>query len=112
MEQSQSLSSSNLPLLQALLLATGNTAASTSQADSLFSSWEAQPEFWSILLEAAFQRDLANQLPQFVGHNEFGLDPIHSNQQQLEQRAVGMRTIAIIRFKNGVNKYWRTRIVA
>lgn len=109
---SNSTSNPNPQLLQALLLATSSSSSCLSQASQLFSNWETQPEFWLILLQVAFHRDLAAQLPQFIGQDGLGLHPTNTDQQALEIRAKSMRTVAIIRFKNGVDKFWRTRVVA
>lgn len=84
-------------LVGTLLLATSTSAHELGLANAQLESWERDPAFWEVLLEIAFDRSLQ------LGELGAGSDEA--------ARRTSVRTIAIIRFKNGVDKYWRTRVV-
>ncbi|KAN0063316.1 hypothetical protein ACQY0O_004481 [Thecaphora frezii] len=81
-------------VLQVLALAVSNDAHLLAQANQQLQEWEKDPHFWLLLLQIAFDANL--QAPHIT-------DPAHRD---------AVRTLAIIRFKNGIDKYWRARVVA
>ena len=81
-------------LVGVLALATSNNPADLAQANSQLEQWEREPQLWEALLRIAFDTQL--QGPQVSS-------PEHRN---------AIRTVAIIRFKNGIDKFWRSRIVS
>ncbi|PWN51940.1 ARM repeat-containing protein [Violaceomyces palustris] len=85
---SSSSSSSLSHLVQVLHLATSHDPNHMAQANRQLDELETQPELWQLLLDIAFLR------------------------QPLPPTSNPIRSLAIIRFKNGIEKYWRSRIVS
>ncbi|SNX83368.1 related to Importin 11 [Melanopsichium pennsylvanicum] len=84
-------------LVQVLNLASSSDPSLLSRANSQLEEWEKDPNFWLALLQIAF--DIKLQLP------------FASSAAIQEQREL-IRTLAIIRFKNGIDKFWRSRVMA
>ncbi|EPQ26515.1 uncharacterized protein PFL1_05837 [Pseudozyma flocculosa PF-1] len=83
-------------VVQVLTLAVSQDPAQLSRANQQLEEWEREPRFWLILLQIAFDRD-------------------HSTADATATATTAhhaIRTLAIIRFKNGVDKFWRSRVVA
>lgn len=102
-------------LLQILFQATSADPSVLANASERLSNLETHSSLWLRLLDIAFEK-----------HNPIGLDLlerernssglIHNSQapitpEDVARRWSAIRTVAIIRFKNGIDKYWRSRVV-
>ncbi|EST07512.1 Importin-beta, N-terminal domain protein [Kalmanozyma brasiliensis GHG001] len=86
-------------LVQVLTLASSSDPAQLSRANSQLEDWEKDPNFWLVLLQIAFDTEL-----QVSSSSSSGT----STQEQRDS----VRILAIIRFKNGIDKFWRSRVMA
>ncbi|SPO23007.1 related to Importin 11 [Ustilago trichophora] len=84
-------------LVQVLSLASSSDPALLSKASSQLEEWEKDPNFWLVLLQIAFDTEL--QLPS-------------SSNTSIQEQRDSIRILAIIRFKNGIDKFWRSRVMA
>ena len=66
------------------------------QVDAQLSEWETEAAYWEALLDAA------------LSHR---IDTAHAAAHVATQTTSLMRQFAMIRFKNGISKFWRTRVV-
>lgn len=98
-------------LLPVLFQATSPDGPTLSRATDYLADLEPYPSFWSLLLDVAFERrfeiDVAT-LSKEKAAMGLGSDV---SAHDVEGRCSAMRALAIIRFKNGVDKYWRSRVV-
>ncbi|GAK63367.1 ARM repeat-containing protein [Moesziomyces antarcticus] len=87
-------------LIEVLALASSTDPAVLKQANSQLDEWEKLPDFWLVLLQIAFDTQLSLPASSSTasGHDHDQRDAI--------------RIQAIIRFKNGIDKFWRSRVVA
>ncbi|PWZ00742.1 ARM repeat-containing protein [Testicularia cyperi] len=90
-------------LAQVLSLAASSDPAQLASANSQLEEWEKDPNLWLALLQIAFDPNL--DLPPTIATSG-----ISAEQQALVRDSI--RTLAIIRFKNGIDKFWRSRVVA
>ncbi|KAJ1028739.1 hypothetical protein NDA16_001904 [Ustilago loliicola] len=86
-------------LIQVLSLASSSDPALLSKANSQLEEWEKDPNFWLVLLQIAFDTEL--QLPSSS-----------SSATSVQEQRDSIRILAIIRFKNGIDKFWRSRVMA
>lgn len=84
-------------LVQVLALASSSDPALLSRANSQLEEWEKDPNFWLVLLQIAFDTEL--HLPS-------------SSTPSIQDQRESIRILAIIRFKNGIDKFWRSRVMA
>lgn len=84
-------------LVQVLGLASSSDPTLLSRANSQLEEWEKDPNFWLVLLQIAFDTQL--QLPS-------------SSSTPTQEQRDSIRILAIIRFKNGIDKFWRSRVMA
>ena len=66
------------------------------QVDAQLSEWETEAAYWEALLDAALSQRI---------------DTAHVAAHVATQTTSLMRQFAMIRFKNGISKFWRTRVV-
>ncbi|SPC66771.1 related to Importin 11 [Ustilago sp. UG-2017b] len=86
-------------LVQVLSLASASDPWLLSRANSQLEEWESDPNFWLVLLQIAFDTGL--QLP-----------CSSSSSTSTCHHRDSIRILAIIRFKNGIDKFWRSRVMA
>lgn len=84
-------------LVQVLGLASSSDPSLLSRANSQLEEWERDPNFWLVLLQIAFDVEL--QLPS-------------SSAASTQDQRDSIRILAIIRLKNGIDKFWRSRVMA
>lgn len=98
-------------VLTNLLQATSPDTRALAIATDLLSGSEHNPSFWVYLLDIAFERHNHLSIPQIAQEKlQLGM-PGDVSQEVLDKRWSAIRSLAIIRFKAGVDKYWRSRIV-
>lgn len=85
-------------LIQVLTLASSSDPSQLSRANSQLEEWEKDPNFWLVLLQIAFDTEL-----QLCSSSS-----VATAQEQIDS----VRILAIIRFKNGIDKFWRSRVLA
>ncbi|KAJ9478380.1 Importin beta-like protein KAP120 [Pseudozyma hubeiensis] len=88
-------------LVEVLALASSSNPSLLSNANSQLEQWERDPNFWLVLLQIAFDAEL--QPPPSSSS---------SAQASTEEQRDSIRILAIIRFKNGIDKFWRSRVMA
>ena len=88
-------------LVEVLSLASSSDPALLSRANSQLEQWERDPNFWLVLLQIAFDTEL--QLPS---------PSSSSSPASIQEQRDSIRILAIIRFKNGIDKFWRSRVMA
>lgn len=101
-------------LLAVLFQATSPNPAALAQATEYLNDLESRPSLWLRLLDIAFEQSvpldgstLVRERATFNGLTSSGA----VQQEDVAKRWSAIRTVAIIRFKNGVDKYWRSRVV-
>ena len=91
-------------LLSALAMAVSPNQSHLEEARLQLDHWEQNSAFWRVLLDICFDQNL--QIPGELLDPQEAVDP-----SRYEARRTAIRTVGIIRFKNGVDKYWRLRVV-
>ena len=84
-------------LVQVLSLASASDPALLSRANSQLEEWERDPNFWLVLLQIAFDTNL---------------QVASSSDTSIHEQRDSIRILAIIRFKNGIDKFWRSRVMS
>ncbi|KDN46439.1 ARM repeat-containing protein [Tilletiaria anomala UBC 951] len=90
-------------LLSALIKSTSSVPHHLEEARKQLDEWESDTSFWRILLDICFNQYLTVPIDQ--------LERPVSTQGEYDARRTAIRTAGIIRFKNGVDKFWRLRVV-
>lgn len=98
---SSSVSLSPDSLLHVLLEATSSSAERLAAANKQLEWWEAEWSIWRGLIDVAFNAAL--DLSTHPTALQDGGD--------MFARALAVRTVAMIRFKNGTERFWRSRVV-
>lgn len=101
-------------LINALFQATSPDPIVLGRATGYLSDLEIHPTFWLLLVDIAFERNVRIDEQRLL-QEERAPPPTKERLQitvdDLLKRWNAIRTVAIIRFKNGVEKYWRSRVV-
>lgn len=90
-------------LLAVLIKATSSSPAWLDEARNQLDEWETDTGFWRVLLDICFDRQLilpAELVPEAT-----------ANSVTLIERQTSVRLAGIIRFKNGIERFWRLRVV-
>lgn len=101
-------------LLEILFQATSPNTVALAQATDSLADLESHPSFWVCLLGIAFERQVHLDASRLARERaSIGLQvPVGGlSQDVLDKRWSAIRSLAIIRFKLGVEKYWRSRVV-
>lgn len=102
-------------LVGILFQATSPDPGALGRATAYLNELETHPSFWLLLVDVAFERNVRIE-PQRVEQERTswaGPPSFESGHggDETTKRWNAIRTVAIIRFKNGVDKYWRSRVV-
>ncbi|UZJ52404.1 hypothetical protein CBS101457_001724 [Exobasidium rhododendri] len=98
-------------LISVLFQATSPDLTTLSLATAYLSDLEAHPTFWLLLVEIAFERNTRIEHQRLVQERVSLKVGGQISESETVQRWTSIRTVAIIRFKNGVDKYWRSRVI-
>ena len=98
-------------LVNILFQATSPDATILGRATAYLSDLEIHPAFWLLLLDIAFERTVRINEQRVVQEKAAMRAGTQVSAEEMAKRWSAIRTVAIIRFKNGVDKYWRSRVI-
>jgi hypothetical protein len=98
-------------LVNVLFQATSPDPTIMGRATAYLSDLEVHPSFWLLLLDIAFERTVRINEQRLLQEKAEMRGGMQVSAEEMGKRWSAIRTVAIIRFKNGVDKYWRSRVV-